>query len=222
MADTPMTQPAQAEPIPSVAPAYHESLPYTDAEPSAEALAAARALISAEASSSSAAPPPATHPSSAPPVPSNPLDLSRYEAQELPPPSTSTQDAAAAAAAAAAALSSAYTSSSYLASRTAHLRLLDHAPSGRNAWLLANHQLESLLLKPLERDLAATEADIDRLNAHRRDRQLVAGAEIASLERDWKAAVGRALETEVAVEELREQIREEMRLRAAAEAQAGI
>ncbi|KAF4981409.1 hypothetical protein FZEAL_2757, partial [Fusarium zealandicum] len=33
-----------------VAPAYHESLPYIDPEPSSEALAAARALITAEAS----------------------------------------------------------------------------------------------------------------------------------------------------------------------------
>lgn len=51
------------------------------------------------------------------------------------------------------------------------------------------------------------------LNVHRAARQNEVKAEIQGLDQNWKAGVGRVLETEVAVEELRAQIREELRKR---------
>ncbi|KAL7809989.1 Pre-mRNA-splicing factor SPF27 [Trichoderma gracile] len=222
----------------AVAPAYHESLPYIDPEPSPEALSAARALIAAEQStstststSSSAALPPLKEPSFSPAIsaqlsriqtsqpPQPPLDLSRYEAQELPPPPSSSSSPSSEEAAAATvqatrrALQNAFVSSSYLASRAQNLALLD--AHGRNAWLLSNYHLEAEL-RSLERDLAAAKRDIDLVNAARAARQTDVKAEMQTLERNWRDGVGRVLETEIAVQELREQIRHELRTRAAA------
>ncbi|KAL5089462.1 hypothetical protein Trisim1_005738 [Trichoderma cf. simile WF8] len=223
----------------AVPPAYHESLPYIDPEPSSEALSAARALIAAEQSTFSPPPPPSS--SSTPPkeptfspaiaaeltriassAPSQPLDLSRYEAQELPPPPTkkSTRSKKSSSAAAASAveasrqpLSNAFISSSYLSSRAQNLSLLDS--HGRNAWLLSNYHLEAEL-RSLERDLAETKRDMDLLNAARASRQNEVKGEMQGLEQNWREGVGRVLETEIAVQELREQIRQELRSRAAA------
>ncbi|KAL7950376.1 Pre-mRNA-splicing factor SPF27 [Trichoderma barbatum] len=226
----------------AVPPAYHESLPYIDPEPSSEALSAARALIAAEQSTFSPPPPPQEtpqEPSFSPAIaaelariasstPSQPLDLSRYEAQELPPPpaaaatttsktrskKASSKSAASSASAAEASrqpLSNAFISSSYLSSRAQNLSLLD--THGRNAWLLSNYHLEAEL-RSLERDLAATKRDMDLLNAARASRQNDVKAEMQGLEQNWRDGVGRVLETEIAVQELREQIRDELRSRA--------
>ncbi|KAH0498919.1 hypothetical protein TgHK011_006145 [Trichoderma gracile] len=202
-----------------------------------EALSAARALIAAEqststsTSTSSSVLPPLKEPSFSPAIsaqlsriqtsqpPQPPLDLSRYEAQELPPPPSSSSSPSAEATAAATvqatrrALQNAFVSSSYLASRAQNLALLD--AHGRNAWLLSNYHLEAEL-RSLERDLAAAKRDIDLVNAARAARQTDVKAEMQTLERNWRDGVGRVLETEIAVQELREQIRHELRSRAAA------
>ncbi|KAH6610788.1 hypothetical protein Trco_000808 [Trichoderma cornu-damae] len=206
----------------AVPPAYHESLPYIDPEPSPEALAAALALISAEQSAFSPRPPPeeTKEPSFSPAVaaelariasstPSQALDLSRYEAQEIPPPQTSPPGSDALRQP----LLNAFVSSSYLSSRAQNLELLD--AHGRNAWLLSNYHLEDEL-RSLERDLAETKRDIDILNASRASRQNDVKAEMQGLEQNWRAGVGRVLETEIAVQELKEQIRQELRNRAKA------
>ncbi|KAL7930807.1 breast carcinoma amplified sequence 2 [Trichoderma chlorosporum] len=221
----------------AVPPAYHESLPYIDPEPSPEALSAARALIAAEQATFSPSPPAAEtpkEPSFSPAIaaelarvassaPSQPLDLSRYEAQELPPPpakkstrskkSSATTATAATVEASRRPLSNAFISSSYLSSRAQNLSLLDS--HGRNAWLLANYHLQAEL-RSLERDLAATKRDMDLLNAARASRQNDVKAEMQGLEHNWREGVGRVLETEIAVQELREQIRQELRSRAGA------
>lgn len=185
-------------------PSQTNSPPDIDPEPTPQALAAARALISAEQatfSPPSQSPPPDTAPA---PTPSAALDLTRYEAQE--PPAAIPQET----------LAAAYTSSTYLASRTSHLALLD--AHGKNAWLTGNYQLEAEL-RALEAELAATKADVDRVNIERKARQDEVGGEMEGLERDWRRGVGRVLETEVAVEELRSQIRDELRAKAAREAE---
>ncbi|KAM6487908.1 breast carcinoma amplified sequence 2 [Trichoderma sp. SZMC 28011] len=218
----------------AVPPAYHESLPYIDPEPSTEALSAARALISAEQSTFSPPPPSSSSPKEptfspaiaaeltriASSAPSQPLDLSRYEAQELPPPptkkSTRSKKPSASSSSVEASrqpLSNAFISSSYLSSRAQNLSLLD--THGRNAWLLSNYHLEAEL-RSLERDLAATKRDMDLLNAARASRQNEVKGEMQGLEQNWREGVGRVLETEIAVQELREQIRQELRSRAAA------
>ncbi|KAM0557225.1 hypothetical protein ACHAPJ_005489 [Fusarium lateritium] len=190
----------------AVPPAYHESLPYVDQEPTPEALAAARALITAEASSQPPQPSSNPEPSFSPAITaelervsksSTPLavvDLSRYEAPSpSAPPAT--------------ALPAAAVEHSYLSSRLTNLELLDKW--GKNAWLLGNHGLEAEL-QALERELAATKREVDIVNLERQKRQNAVGAEIKTLDDTWRAGVGRVLETEVAVEELRRKIREEL------------
>lgn len=193
-----------------------------DDEPTAEALAAARALITAEQattpSTTSSSFLPAATPSSFTPTfeteleriasqaPLQPLDLSRYEAQEQPE-STKT-DGGVDTASLRAPLERAYVSSSYLASRNQNLQLLDRA--GKNAWLLSNYHIEADL-KTLEAELAATKREIDLVNAARATRQNDVKAEMQGLEENWKAKVGKVLETEIAVEELRQQVRDELR-----------
>ncbi|KAK5987459.1 hypothetical protein PT974_11586 [Cladobotryum mycophilum] len=107
-----------------------------------------------------------------------------------------------------AALSNASISSEYLSSRTQNLTLLDR--HGKNAWLLGNYHLEAEL-KSLERDLADAKQDIDLVNAARAARQNEVKAEMQNLEQNWRTGVGKVLETELAVEELKVQIREELR-----------
>ncbi|KAM0341541.1 hypothetical protein ACHAPU_009989 [Fusarium lateritium] len=194
----------------AIAPAYHESLPYVDQEPTPEDLAAARALITAEASSQPPKPTSNIEPSFSPAIttelerisnstPLAPLDLSRYEAPSpSAPPAT--------------ALPASAVAQSYLSSRLTNLQLLEKW--GKNAWLLGNHGLEAEL-QALERELAATKREVDIVNLERQKRQTAVGAEIKTLDDTWRAGVGRVLETEVAVEELRGKIREELARRAA-------
>ncbi|KAJ6443337.1 BCAS2 family protein [Purpureocillium lavendulum] len=249
----------------AVPPAYLESLPSPalhhvrtlwltlvfsplstdiDPEPSPEALAAARALISAEQTASEPPSlPPLREPSFssalttelarvASSTPLQPLSLSRYEAQELPPapasaPAASTRrsrrgSASSTAAARAASsyindelrpvLSNAYVSAAYLAARNQNLALLDR--HGANAWLLSNYHLEESL-RAVERDLADVKRDMDLVNAARQRRQEDVRAEMLMLEESWRKGVGRVLETEVAVEELKAQVREELKNRSA-------
>lgn len=201
--------------------------PDIDTEPSPDALAAARDLIAAE---QGLIPPPSpsrlpapSHPSSTPSfspaiqieldriasaTPLAPLALDRYEAQEAPPPSAASLSDLLAV------LDRAAVSDAYLAARAQNLALLD--AHGRPAWLLANHLLEAHLRR-LERDLADTRRDIDRVNIDRQRRQDHVRAEMLSLDASWRAGVSKVLETELATEDLKQQIRD--RLRAAAAAQ---
>ncbi|KJZ78238.1 hypothetical protein HIM_02276 [Hirsutella minnesotensis 3608] len=197
-------------------PAFHESLPYIDPEPSPEALAAARALVAAE---EAASPPPrdalpsASEPFLSPAMAGEvsrvaagesmqPLPLHRYEAQEPPSPESSS------AAELRPVLENAYVSAAYLSTRSQNLALLDR--HGRNAWLLSNYHLENDLRR-LEAELADTKRQIDVVNATRAKAQQDVRAEMILLEDTWKHGVGRVLETEVAVEELKAQIREELK-----------
>ncbi|CAG9949648.1 unnamed protein product [Clonostachys rosea f. rosea IK726] len=199
----------------SLPPAFHESLPYIDPEPSPESLAAARSLIAAELSTFQPSPLPQTaEPSFSPAIqtelarvssktPLHPLDLSRYEAQETPAPDAPTDRLREV-------LENARVSDAYLASRRQNLELLD--AYGKNAWLVGNHQLEAGLRR-LEGDLADAKREIDIVNIERQRRQEDVKGEMHTLEETWRKGVGRVLETEVAVEELKEQIRNEMRNR---------
>lgn len=193
----------------AIQPAYHESLPYIDPEPTPEALAAARSLIEAETTTTAPNPTTSTEPTFTPAMtaelarvststPQTPLDLSRYEA---PSPSSTAEEA----------LPSAAISHSYLTTRLTNLALLDKW--GRNAWLLGNHSLEAEL-QALERELAATKREIDIVNLERQKRQGDVAGEVKTLDETWRAGVGRVLETEVAVEELKSRIREELTRRA--------
>lgn len=189
-----------------------------DKDPSEQDLAAARALISAEATASSPKPETTLPPSAADNLnltpaltsellrvssstPLDPLDLSRYEAQEPPATASHPSDLLPP-------FTNSCISSTYLAARAQNLDLLDR--HGKNAWLLGNNELEAEL-KRLETELTEVKAEVDRVNVERRRRQEEVRGEMELLEEGWKKGVGRVLETEVAVEELRAKIREELR-----------
>ena len=207
--------------------AVHDSLPYIDSEPSASERSAAQSLIDAEISSKDSKR--VSHPS-LPQIPDphfSPLieaehlriqnkeplkgiDLSRYEAIE--PPSTSPDSDEKHPEVLQkwrAALAQAYTSHSYLTSRSSNLALLEQF--GKNAWLISNSQLEDIL-KSLEKELSERKTEIDLLAVERSNAQEAVGGEVKGLEEGWKRGVGKVLETEVAAEGVRREILERRRM----------
>ncbi|KAK0752301.1 Pre-mRNA-splicing factor SPF27 [Schizothecium vesticola] len=135
--------------------------------------------------------------------------------ESLPSPTTTTTTPASSLPTA---LSRAYTSHSYVASRRAHLALLD--AYGKNAWLVGNWHLEGEL-KAVERELAAARREIDLLTLARQGAQEGAGPEMKGLEEGWRRGVARVLETEAAAEGLRREVLAGVRRATEAEAQEG-
>ncbi|TPX13276.1 uncharacterized protein E0L32_006249 [Thyridium curvatum] len=205
----------------------HESLPYP--APTASERAAAEALIAAERAAVPDDPyhallPPPHRPAFTPALaaelarvgahPRQPLraiDLSRYEAPELPDVATDSSSTANCPSAEdlRSALERAYASRAYLAQRRAHLALLDS--HGKNSWLVGNWQLEAELAG-LEAELAAARRDVDLVTLRRQKAQADVAGEVATLEENWRRGVGRVLETELAAEELRQKVLEARRL----------
>ncbi|KAI1336790.1 Pre-mRNA-splicing factor SPF27 [Xylariaceae sp. FL0016] len=207
----------------SIRTTVHESLPYIDTEPTPSERAAAQSLIDAELSSSTTQPqstlPALPSPNFSPIIqselsriaakePLSAIDLSRYEAldpaEDLPSPENANLTTLAPL------LARAHTTLTHLSHRSAHLSLLE--AYGKNAWLVSNWQLEGLLAE-LERDLAATKAEIDIVTIQRRRIQDDIGGELKGLDETWRRGVGRVLETEVAAEALRQQVLERQRER---------
>lgn len=61
-------------------------------------------------------------------------------------------------------------------------------------------------LRALERELAEKKTEIDMIVVERKNAQDAVGGEIKGLEESWKRGVGRVLETELAAEDLRQEI----------------
>ncbi|KAI1434169.1 Pre-mRNA-splicing factor SPF27 [Xylaria sp. CBS 124048] len=217
----------------SIRTVVHESLPFIEKELTDAETTAAQALITAELSSSSS---PANDPSPLPALPplreptftpamqselsriasGEPLkaiDQSRYELQDsLPFPTTNTTNTTTTTSSISEilpALQKAYTTSTYLSHRAQNLHLLD--AYGKNAWLTSNWQTESSVLAPLQADLAAANHELETLALSRRRAQDDVRDELLGLEDTWKRAVGRVLETEIATDVLRQQIRARQR-----------
>ena len=196
------------------------ALPYIDATPSTEALAAADALIQAELAAEDQH---RLHPSI--PVPKDiqfgPLieaehvriasgqekqsgiDLSRYEALDAP--------AKGDVEAWKATLQKAYASTEFLRGREINLGLLE--TYGKNAWLIGNSQLEGVL-KYLEKDVEAMKLQQEEVEAERKAAQANAAGEMQSLEEGWKTGVGRMMEAQAAAERLKREILERKRMAA--------
>ncbi|SPN97288.1 related to BCAS2 family protein [Cephalotrichum gorgonifer] len=190
-----------------------ESLPYIDPEPTEPESLAAQSLIAAALPAEQ--PPHPSLPASTAPAFSpaisalisstsklDAIDTARYKPQSASLPADSSLDEATDA------LARAYTSSSHLATRDLNLSLL--ADHGKNAWLTGNFHLENILAQ-LERELAARRAEVDRLALERRRAQDAVAGEMRGLEEAWRTGVGSVLETEVAVESLKAQIREKLK-----------
>jgi pre-mRNA-splicing factor SPF27 len=194
-----------------------DALPYIDATPSAEALAAANALIQAELSPEHAN---TSHPSipalresrysdlietehariaAGQPKPGG-LDLSRYELLDAPAKGDLEAWKSA--------LQKAYASAEYLRGREINLGLLE--TYGKNAWLIGNSALEDEL-RSLEKEVEAAKIEAEQVQQARRTVQANAAGEMHGLEDGWKTGVGRMIETQAAGERLRLEILERKR-----------
>jgi pre-mRNA-splicing factor SPF27 len=128
------------------------------------------------------------------------IDKSRYEA--LDAPTTDSLDDWRRV------LNQAYTSYTYLNGRAANLTLLDQ--HGRNAWLIGNAHLETEL-GALEKELARAQEQAAQIENERKMAQEDVRGEMEVLEDTWRKGVSRALEAEIAAEDLRRRILEERR-----------
>ncbi|KKK11965.1 hypothetical protein P175DRAFT_0496623 [Aspergillus ochraceoroseus IBT 24754] len=200
----------------------HDSLPYIDAEPSAQARANAEKLIATEL-------PPDHMSSTHPSIPDFPeprfspliqqeierkaaglpltggIDLARYEAPEPPTRSSESvpnvdewRET----------LRKAYTASSHLSTRHENLSLLEE--NGKNAWLIGNSQLEDIL-RSLEKELAETKEAAESVNKQRKIAQESSQGEMTGLEESWRRGVGAILDVELAAEDLHMKILEQRR-----------
>ena len=134
-------------------------------------------------------------------VSSNAIDKSRYEALEAPEDENDVE-------AWKMTIKRAYTASSYLESRSANLKALE--AHGKNAWLISNSQVEDDLRR-LEGELKETKRKLTDVSEERRIRQDNARGEMEGLEETWKKSLGRAIEAEVAIEGLRNQVLDKRR-----------
>lgn len=130
------------------------------------------------------------------------IDLSRYEEAPEPPSDPATLEDWRAT------LRKAYTLDSHQSIRYANLSLLEE--NGRNAWLVANSQLEDIL-RVTEQELAQTKESVESVNRQRKMAQEAHKAELGHLEETWRRGVGAALEAEAAAEGVRMQILEQRR-----------
>lgn len=124
------------------------------------------------------------------------IDLDRYEANT----EASTPDASA--------LKAAYTNSSYLTLRLQALGLLEQF--GKNAWLMANDQLECIL-REVEKELVETRDATTEVNRERKRAQEGKREELEGGERAWRQGVGGLVEVQVATGEVEGRWREELR-----------
>jgi pre-mRNA-splicing factor SPF27 len=194
-----------------------DALPYIDAAPSPEALAAANALIHAELKPDHAT---TSHPSipalreskfsdlieaehariAAGQPKSGGLDLSRYELLDAPVKGDYEAWKSA--------LQKAYASAGYLQGREINLSLLE--TYGKNAWLIGNSSLEDEL-RALEKEVEAAKIEGEQIQQARRTVQANAAGEMHGLEEGWKTGIGRMIETQAAGERLRMEILERKR-----------
>jgi pre-mRNA-splicing factor SPF27 len=196
------------------------ALPYIDAAPSTEALAAADALVQAELALEDQSTLHASIPAKYEPHFSalieaehariaagqdkeGGIDMSRYEALDAP--------AKGDLAAWNATLQQAYASTEYLRGREINLGLLE--TYGKNAWLIGNSQLEDVL-KYLEKDVEAAKLEQEAMEGQRKAAQSNVAGEMQSLEEGWRTGVGRMLEAQAAAERLKQEILERKRMAA--------
>ncbi|KAF6234234.1 hypothetical protein HO173_007654 [Letharia columbiana] len=190
----------------------YDSLPYVDRAPNDTETAAAHELIASSLSPDAES---VMHPLmlDAPATSFSPLiqseldrvaaneplkaiDLRRYEANTT----SLTPDASA--------LKAAYVNSSYLTLRLQALELLEQF--GKNAWLVANDQLESLL-KEVEKELVETREATTEVNRERKRAQEGRRGELEGGERVWRAGVGGLVEVQVATVDVERRWRERLR-----------
>ena len=73
---------------------------------------------------------------------------------------------------------------------------------------MGNSQLEELL-RGYEKELVSVKGEVEIVNRERMEGQLRRKGEVDGLEEAWKVGIGRVVEVEVAIEELRREMREQ-------------
>jgi pre-mRNA-splicing factor SPF27 len=126
------------------------------------------------------------------------IDTARYEAPDEVSPEDSAETWRNS-------LRSAYISGAYLEGRHVNLQLLEEF--GKNAWLVGNSQLDSLL-KDLDSELSQLKEEVDSVNRERKLAQESSKGEILSLEDTWRKGIGRVIEVQLATEQLRQELRQ--------------
>ncbi len=96
----------------------------------------------------------------------------------------------------------------YLQHRQKNLAKLNE--TGKEEWLIGNEAV-SQVLGGLERELASTKEQIDRLAHERQTAQSAVEGEMKGYERDWRRGVEGVLRVEVAAEQVRGGILERRR-----------
>ncbi|OAL63093.1 BCAS2 domain-containing protein [Trichophyton rubrum] len=132
------------------------------------------------------------------------VDLSRYEAPEIPPSSTDPNaNPATVIDDWKQTLRRAYAAHLHLSTRKENLALLE--AHGKNAWLIGNMQLEEILRRT-EKELHDTTEATEAINRERKLRQESVRGELAALEDTWRRGVSGTLNVEIAAEKLRRDI----------------
>lgn len=197
-----------------------DTLPHIDPVPASEALASANALVEAELAKEDQSNLHASIPEypgtkysqlidteharlAAGEAKDGGIDLSRYEALDAPERGDLEAWKAA--------LQQAYASLEYLHGREINLSLLE--TYGKNSWLIGNNQLEDIL-RNLEREVEASKLELGGVEQERKRAQENVGDEMRSLEDTWRKGIGRMIETQAAVEGLKQEILQRKRIAA--------
>ncbi|KAI9847245.1 MAG: hypothetical protein M1838_000959 [Thelocarpon superellum] len=136
------------------------------------------------------------------------VDLSRYEALDAPTETSAGDEAQRWREV----LQKSYASSTHLSIRLTNLALLEEF--GKNAWLIANAQLEDVL-RALESELVARREQTEQVNKARKAGQESVRGELEALNQSWREGVGKVIEAELAAEAVRQEILDRRREQAA-------
>lgn len=132
------------------------------------------------------------------------IDLSRYEAPEIPSSSTDpSADPTTVLDDWRQTLRRAYAAHLHLSTRKENLALLE--AHGKNAWLIGNSQLEDILRR-MEKDLHEVTEATEAVNRERKLKQESVRGELAALDDTWRRGVSGTLDVEIAAEKLRRDI----------------
>lgn len=124
------------------------------------------------------------------------IDRSRYESSEELSPNSNVDKVKAA-------LRSSYAKMTYLQDRQTNISLLEEY--GKNAWLIGNSHLDDIQ-KRLDSELASLKIQTENTNRMRKAAQEDSKGELLGLEETWKQGIGRIIETQLATDQLRQEL----------------
>ncbi|KAK5942793.1 hypothetical protein PMZ80_005359 [Knufia obscura] len=124
------------------------------------------------------------------------IDTSRYEPSEDLSADSNVEPVKAA-------LRSTYANMTYLRDRQTNIALLEEY--GKNAWLIGNSHLDDIQ-KRLDSELASLKTQTEDTNRKRKAAQEDSKGELLGLEETWKQGISRIIETQLATDQLQQQL----------------